>query len=161
MSEYIEYNDSEWNTVTPKSRNSKTFQKKINKPITHVSYEELVQVLTSELSYYNNIIIACYLYGSRARRTNRIDSDADLLIFWKVKMEDDELQEIRESIESKLGFSIDFVSCVYKRKVNEQTNECDIAFFENIALDAIQIIGTLHDITWLSECSEKCKKLVR
>jgi predicted nucleotidyltransferase len=167
MTEYIEYieeNDSDWSTVTAKSHHSKSLQKKIMKPISHVSnvsYEELVQVLISELSYYNNIIVACYLYGSRARGTNRIDSDADLLIFWKVKMEDDELQEIRESIESKLGFSVDFVSCIYKRKVSEQTNECDIAFFENIALDAKQIIGKLHNIIWLSECSEKCKKLIR
>jgi predicted nucleotidyltransferase len=156
MSDYIEYADSEWNTVNFKNRHSKNPQKK---NIKDVSYEELVKILTTELNYCSNNIIAGYIYGSRARGTNRIDSDADILIFWKVKMNEDELQDIRVNIQSKLGFSIDFVSCIYNRKVNEYTDERDIAFFENVALDCKQFMGEIHDIMWLAECSEKCKKL--
>jgi predicted nucleotidyltransferase len=126
-----------------------------------VSYEQLVEVLKTELYNCESNIVAGYIYGSRARGTNRIDSDADILIFWKKEMTIEDLQMIRNKIEAKLGFDIDFVSCVFSGKYVEYPDERDIAYFENIALDAKQFIGDTNSIKWLSECSKKCKKLKR
>jgi predicted nucleotidyltransferase len=160
MSETFDVDDVEWCTITTTQRiRQPTILCKEN--IVSISYEELVETLKSKMSGYKNNIIAGYIYGSRARGTNRIDSDADILMFWKNEMMKEELQSIRDEIESTLGFSVDFVSCIYRRKFIECVDERDIAYFENVSLDAKQFIGTPHNIMWLSECSQKCKKLSR
>ena len=150
--------ETEWVTVS--TRRSKSPTVVLNTDLS-VSYEQLVEVLKTELYNYDSNIVAGYIYGSRARGTNRIDSDVDILIFWKKEMVIEDLQMIRNNIEAKLGFDIDFVSCVFLGKYVEYPDERDIVYFENVTLDAKQFIGDKNSIQWLSECSKKCKILKR
>lgn len=148
--------ETEWVTISTRRFKSPTIVFDITKT---VSYEQLVEVLKTELYKYESNIVAGYIYGSRARGTNRINSDADILIFWKKEMTIEDLQMIRTNIEISLGFDIDFVSCVFAGKIIDYPDERDIAYFENVVLDAKQFIGHINSIQWLSECSKKCKKL--
>jgi predicted nucleotidyltransferase len=150
--------ETKWVTVPARHSKSPTI---VRDTVLHVSYEQLVEVLKTELYKYQSNIVTGYVYGSRARGANRVDSDADILIFWKKEMTVEDLQMIRNNIEAKLGFDIDFVSCVFAGKVIDHPDQRDIAYFENVALDAKQFIGSANSMQWLSECSKKGKNLSR
>ena len=85
-------------------------QKTITKTHYNLSYSELEAIVYSKLEAYKKLIIGAFIYGSRARGTNRPDSDADIIVFWKHEHDQDFLKSIRASIEEALGFKIDFVS---------------------------------------------------
>ena len=146
----------EWTTVT------KIKKPKIVKPsVTDIPRDELLLILRRILSPYNHRIVAGYLYGSRARETNRIDSDADIIVFWKSTPNIDLLKELRDKIEAELGFEIDFVSCVLKRSEIKHIDDRDEAYYGVIALDVVQFIGTTISIHALFDRSIKMDKLNR
>jgi predicted nucleotidyltransferase len=158
MTEYFNTNDTTWCCVAKKVRKEPK-----NKVITnnHMSFQELSEIIVKCLTPYNASIIACYIYGSRARGTNRTDSDADIVLFWKIVPDLYDLYDIRTTIENALGFTIDLVSCVRTAKNVHHYNLCDIAYFENVAIDARQIIGTTISIMNLFESSYKMIPLRR
>jgi predicted nucleotidyltransferase len=139
----------------------KPYKKKIDKTNKIVlSYYELVEIIYSKLIIHKNLIVGAFIYGSRARGTNRNDSDADIIIFWRKEYDVDFLKSIRDSIEDALGFHIDFVSCVFvKRWITHETDK-DQAYFDNVILDAKLIIGS-EVITYLIDQSYKLPKLLR
>jgi predicted nucleotidyltransferase len=124
------------------------------------SLDELMTIVTSKLDMYKEEIVGAYIYGSRARKTNRPNSDADIIVFWKHEYDQDFLKSIRTSIEYELGFKIDFVACVYKKKWNNHTDQRDEAYFDNVITDAKTIIGT-ESVKYLIEHSIKLPKLSR
>ena len=124
------------------------------------SLTEVINIVTSKLEIYNNAIIGAFIYGSRARCTNRYNSDADIIIFWKYEYDHEFLKSVRTSIEEELGFKIDFVACVFKKKWVEHSNQCDQAYFENVIIDAKSIMG-IESIKYLIEHSKKLPKLSR
>ena len=124
------------------------------------SLDELMTIVTSKLEMYKKEIVGAFIYGSRARQTNRPNSDADIIVFWKHEYEQDFLKSIRTSIEDELGFKIDFVACVYKKKWINHTDQRDEAYFDNVIIDAKSIIGT-DSINYLIEHSIKLPKLSR
>jgi predicted nucleotidyltransferase len=67
--------ENEWTTVVIKHKKIK-FNKPNNK-----TFEEIKKLILDILLKYNPYSI--YIYGSRARKTNRPDSDIDLMVFWK------------------------------------------------------------------------------
>jgi len=139
----------------------KPYKKKIEKTNkTELSYQNLVYIILSKLKKYEKLICGAFIYGSRARGTNRNDSDADIIIFWRKEYDVDFLKSIRDSIEDALGFHIDFVSCVFvKRWIAHETDK-DQAYFDNVILDAKSIIGS-EVITYLIDQSYKLPKLLR
>jgi len=124
------------------------------------SLNELMTIVTSKLEMYKKEIVGAYIYGSRARQTNRPNSDADIIVFWKHEYDQDFLKSIRTSIEEELGFKIDFVACVYKKKWVEHHDQRDEAYFDNVIIDAKSIIGT-EPVKYLIEHSIKLPKLTR
>ena len=124
------------------------------------SLDELMTIVTSKLEMHKKEIVGAFIYGSRARRTNRPNSDADIIVFWKHEFDQDFLKSIRTSIEEKLGFKIDFVSCVLQKKWIEHCDLRDEAYFGNVVIDAKQIIGN-EPIGFLINRSIKLPKLSR
>ena len=121
---------------------------------------ELIKIVTSKLQIYHSEIIGAFIYGSRARQTNHPNSDADIIVFWRHDLGIDFYKSVRESIEIALGFKIDFVSCVYMKKWIDHTSDRDIAYFDNVVIDAKTLIGTIP-ITFLIDQSAKLPKLPR
>ncbi len=130
-------------------------------PPRNISYDELVAVLRQKLAAYESIIVAGYVYGSRARGNNKPTSDADMIIFWEKmpRNEEIELKKIRAEIERELGIEIDFVSCLVTDKFVDHIDVRDDAYFDNIAVDAKQFIGETYSITSLIERSIKKPRL--
>lgn len=158
MTENLNTTDNTWCCVTKRVRKEPKI--KVNKE-KNLTFENLSDIVVSCIAPYNSSIIACYIYGSRARETNRPDSDADILIFWKLVPDLYDLHDIRAAIENALGFSIDLVSCVRTGKNVHHYNMSDLAYFENVAMDARQIIGTVVPVTFLFERSYKLNNLRR
>jgi predicted nucleotidyltransferase len=113
----------------------------------------------SNLLAYKKEIVGAYIYGSRARGTNRPNSDADIIVFWRHEYDKEFLKSIKTSIEEALGINIDFVSCVYKKKWIQHNNDNEQAYFENVIIDAKSIIG-LESINYLIDRSIKLPKLL-
>ena len=91
---YTTLDTDDWELVGHMTKkNPKTVKPKVEPP--HIPFNELCDTLRQVLSKYSNRIVAGFVYGSRARETNRPDSDADLLIFWKSRVHVDDLREIR------------------------------------------------------------------
>lgn len=124
------------------------------------SIAELIDIVTSKLEIYKMKIVGAYIYGSRARGTNRPNSDADIIVFWRHEYDQDFLKSVRASIEEDLGFKIDFVACVFKNKWIDHNDQRDEAYFENVIIDAKSIIGT-ESINYLIDHSIKLPQLSR
>ena len=124
------------------------------------SLDELMVIVTSKLEMYKKKIVGAFIYGSRARQTNRPNSDADIIVFWKHEFDQDFLKSVRASIEDELGFKIDFVACVYKNKWIDHHDLRDEAYFGNVVIDAKQIMGN-ELIGFLIDHSIKLPKLPR
>jgi predicted nucleotidyltransferase len=129
-----------WIIAGRKTKNIRKTRQPKAEPI-HIELEELCDTLREILSPYTNLIVASFLYGSRARKTNRPDSDADLLIFWKQQLNLKDLCLIRSEIEEALGIQTDFVSCIVRKKCISHLDSRDDAYFGNVMVDAIQFMG--------------------
>jgi predicted nucleotidyltransferase len=149
--------DDSWETVVSRKSNNTRAAKPEPKLI---EFEELCRTLREILSNYDKLIVAGFVYGSRARRTNRPDSDVDLLIFWKHRVHPDDLKMVRDEIEYALGIKTDFVSCVRTKKYNSWSDDRDSAYFSNVLIDAYRFMGTEY-LEDLIPCSIKLKKLGR
>lgn len=147
--------ESNFISVTKYRRRKAEQQKtKIN-----LSYTDLATIVESKLITYNSLIIGAFIYGSRARQTNSPNSDADIIVFWRQEYDVEFLKYIKDSIEEALGFNIDFVSCVYKKKWIQHNNDNEQAYFENVNIDAKSIIGS-ESINYLIDHSIKLPKLL-
>lgn len=156
----MENSDSEFITVT-RRRLQKTENIKSNtipKQPQSLSFSELANIVYSNLKKYESSICGAFIYGSRARGTNRSDSDADIIVFWRYEYHIDFLKSIKYSIEKALGFKIDFVACIYMNKWVDHVDDRDLAYFDNVIIDAKPIIKS-ESITYLIDQSIKLLKL--
>jgi len=154
--------ENKWKIAGRKTKkNRKTLQPKAE-PI-DIELDDLCSTLISILSQYrqySKLIVAGFLYGSRARKTNRPDSDADILIFWKHELNSEDLRQIRDKIEDALGIQTDFISCYLTKKCISHLDSRDDAYFGNVIVDAIQFMG-IERLDDLILKSVKLPKLVR
>ena len=147
--------------IPVKSRQkTKTSIKDVTSKPFNPTLSELIAIVTSKLQIYRSAIVGAFIYGSRARQTNRVDSDADVIVFWRHDYGIDFYKSVRESIENALGFAIDFVSCVYTKNWVDHTSDRDVAYFENVIVDAKPLLG-INPITFLIDRSAKLPKLPR
>ena len=152
--------EAEFISVTKPRRQSHT-QRQMNQPVNqpvNLSFADLVAIVHSKLIIYKSSIIGAFIYGSRARGTNRPNSDADIIVFWRHAYDVEFLKSVRASIEEELGFKIDFVSCVHTKKWVDYNDGRDMAYFENIIIDAKPVFGS-DSINSLINQSIKLPKL--
>ena len=151
--------ESDFITVTTRRYHKSTVKTTHTQPF-NPTLAELMDIVSSKLEIYKKEIVGAYIYGSRARGTNRPNSDADIIVFWRHEYDQEFLKSVRASIEEKLGFNIDFVACVFKKKWNGHNDQRDEAYFENVIIDAKPIIG-IEPINYLIDHSIKLPKLSR
>jgi predicted nucleotidyltransferase len=125
------------------------------------SLDELKENIISALLKYNPHSI--FIYGSRARQTNKPTSDADILVVWKNKSPGN-LREIKQEIIDKVKIPIDFVNLLYKSEGKEtKINDLrDIAYYDNVLVDAINIYSYDGKKKFLNDIipySRKLKKI--
>ena len=130
---------------------------KIKKEKRTLELDDLIKILNSEFKVFDKLL-AGYVYGSRARKTNRIDSDVDIIIFMKSIPEDECIEEFKEKLEGILKLKVDLVICHFKNKWIEHVDLRDQCYFENVIPDAQQFIGKTEDIKCLINMSTKISK---
>lgn len=148
----------EVNRTKYKSKSKEILQKKSESK--SISLEELCSILNKALQPYIKNISAGFIYGSRARKTNHNESDADIIIFWKKIIDENELYEIRNIVEKAIGIKTDFVSCYMQKKLQYNNDLRDIAYFENVTNDGKNFIG-ITNLNELIPYSIKLNKLKR
>ena len=146
--------EDSWTVVTSKSQKMKKQQVQ---PI-DISLDNLISKIQSALGYFTQDIVACFVYGSRARQTNSPTSDVDLLVFFKHELNIDDFRDIKSHLVHELGLAVDFVVCVHTKKWVEHRDERDLCYFEQLKPDAIQVMGT-EPLSYLIETSRKLGKV--
>ena len=157
MHQQCENTDGEWCEVKPRTRTPRLTEK--STPV-DLSFDKLSDIVRTVL-HDEPGCKAAYIYGSRARGTNRPDSDADVIVFWNYNPNKGHLKGLRAEIESRLGFQIDFVSCRLTKKWVSHDDERDHAYFDNVIQDARMIVGENLSISFLIDRSVKMPKLSR
>jgi predicted nucleotidyltransferase len=125
-------NLEEWITVTKKKTEIKFNQQ------TKKTFDEIKNIILNIILKYKPSYI--FIYGSRARKTNKINSDVDIMVFWKYPYPCiEELIDYKNELKSALQLDIDFVNMKLINKlviIMEEQTKC---YYNNIILDAICI----------------------
>lgn len=146
----VESND--WLFVKPKI-------KKIYNELKNPSLEDLKIQINIVLSKYKPYSI--YIYGSRARKTNRPDSDVDIMIFWKKYCYlEEELIQIKKELMEHLGINVDLVNMIFINKFINNYDKRDQCYYDNIKYDAINIYQIDNiELNYLLDHSIKMQKI--
>ena len=148
--------ENEWTTVVIKHKNKKN--NKINKQY-NKTFEEIKKLILDILLKYDPYSI--YIYGSRARQTNRPDSDIDLMVFWKKTIPDiDYLKNIKQQLINNIKINVDLVNMYIINKINKVYNDSDQCYYTNVINDSICIHETRsNNISDLIDISIKIDKI--
>jgi predicted nucleotidyltransferase len=146
--------DDEWTTVVLKNKKYKSYNSYNNKTL-----EEINKIVFDTLIKYKPYGI--FIYGSRARKTNRSDSDIDLMIFWKKLLPTDEsIKNIKNKLFNNIKLNIDMVNMFITNKCNKFNNDTDKCYYNNVINDAISIYQfTPNNISDLIDISIKLDKI--
>ena len=132
--------DDDWIEIKKTKKNNKT-----NKNTKIKTNEEIISIITDTLKIYNPSHI--FLYGSRARKTHRIDSDVDLIVFWKYPAPSiDDILIIKSELINNIGLNVDFVNMVITNKYISVYDERTLCYYDNISRDGINIYNTANNI---------------
>ena len=133
---------NEWTIVLYKQNINKKNTKPNNKnhnntELNNIIINNIIINTIHDNNYYPEYI---FLYGSRARNTNRITSDVDLLVFWKYPVPTiDEILYLKELLIFNLKLGLDFVNMRITNKNIIVYDERTICYYNNVCLDAICI----------------------
>jgi len=127
-------NGDQWTIIQKKTVKYKQTNIKQDKPLSEIQ-ETVIQILQDYNPY------AIYLYGSRTKKTNKIDSDIDLMVFWKKNIPNiNFLYDIKNELINTLNLNVDFVNMIIKNKIIT-TTEKNMCFYDNVISEAIKIYG--------------------
>ena len=143
----------EWINVSKKKkekRNNKNKEK---------TFDEIKNIILNVILKYKPSYI--FIYGSRARKTNKINSDVDIMSFWKYPYPCiEELIEYKNELKNALQLDIDFVNMKLTNKYVIITEEHTKCYYDNIILDAICIYAENNKtLCELIDCSIKMQKI--
>jgi predicted nucleotidyltransferase len=151
--------DDEWIIIQKKQKKEKIIE--IDK---FKSLDEIKNIIIDILC--NNKLFKIpsyiYIYGSRARNTSKINSDIDLMIFWKYPVPSyDDLFLYKETLKSALKLNIDFVCMYITNKIVNVYDEKTKCYYDNVIIDAKCIYpeNNIKTISELIDCSIKLQKI--
>ena len=141
----------DWTVVSTKKSNQ------IKKSIKNIiSLDEIKTIIINVLTQYNAKYI--YIYGSRARGTNRIDSDVDIMCFMNYPLPSiEQLYGIKTELIQSLKLNVDFVCMQLTNKYVDVSDERTKCYYENVLEDGIRIYPSDIQIT-LQELIDKSIK---
>lgn len=125
--------EDDWKIVNHK-KNRKVCVEKAYKTMDRIEDD----ILTS-VSKYDPF--AVFVFGSRARGTNRKNSDVDIMIFWKSLYfpDTESLQNLKDCLINKLELNVDVVPMELTKKCVDVTDERTQCFYDNILTDIVCI----------------------
>ena len=143
----------EWITITKKKK-----EIKFNK-YTEKTFDEIKNILLNIILKYKPSYI--FIYGSRARKTNKINSDVDIMIFWKYPYPTiEKLMNYKNELKIALQLDIDFVNMKLTNKNIIITEEHTKCYYDNVIIDAICIYAENNKtLSELIDCSIKIQKI--
>ena len=146
-------NLEEWTTVTKKKTEIKFNQQ------TKKTFDEIKNIILNIILKYKPSHI--FIYGSRARKTNKINSDVDIMVFWKYPYPCiEELIDYKNELKIALQLDIDFVNMKLTNKNIIITEEHIKCYYDNVILDAICIYAENNKIlSELIDYSIKIQKI--
>jgi predicted nucleotidyltransferase len=146
-------NNDDWIYIKKKNYIRKNIIKK------DISFDEIKDTILNNILLYKPYAI--YIYGSRANGKNKIDSDVDIMVFWKNKSpEIDTLKYIKSNLVNILKIRVDFVNMIYTNKYIKKYNQEDILYFNNVILNCKSIYNSDNiNINNLIDNSYKLYKL--
>ena len=113
----------------------------------NLTFDDLKTIIVDVLKEYNPYAI--YIYGSRARKTNKLDSDVDIMVIWRIIKYD--LEEIFYMLREKLGIDVDFVNLLYTKNKSKIINNTDIEYYKNVIQDGINIFNNSDEKIYLED----------
>ena len=119
-------------------------------PTKQISLDEIKKNIINILRNYNAKYI--YIYGSRARGTNRVDSDVDIMCFMNYPLPTiEQLYDIKTELIQSLKLNVDFVCMHLTNKYIDVSDARTKCYYENVLEDAIRIFPldtkiTLHEL---------------
>ncbi len=148
----MDNNMSNWTLVQSKQKLKKEKLETYNP-----SFDEIKNGIIMTLQKYNPYAI--YIYGSRARGTNNINSDVDILVVWTFEPKNIEI--MKNEIINKIKIKIDFVNLIYKEfgKEIKVQDFRDIYYYENLINEAINIYKNTQDNIYLKDIIQYSIKL--
>ncbi len=146
--------DDDWTTVVINKKSKPSDKIIINK-----TFDEINNFILNVLLKYKPFAI--YIYGSRARKTNRPDSDIDLMVFWKKTIPTyDFLKNIKQELINILQLNVDFVNMYITNKNNKVYDYRDKCYYSNVINDCICIYeAKSNNISDLIDISVKLDKV--
>jgi predicted nucleotidyltransferase len=143
-----------WTTISPKKKEKNINQKN------QLKFNDIINIVNNILLKYKPEYI--FIYGSRARNTNKINSDVDIMVFWKYPIFNyDKLCFIKDELKNELNLNVDFACMHLTNKFVKVYDERTICYYENVCLDAkcIYFAKTNRDIHDLIDYSIKLQKI--
>ena len=136
----------DWNEIPIKQKKQKKQNKQIKEfnkdliKLNDLSY--LIDIVKNIISKYNPKY--AYIFGSRARKTNKIDSDLDLILCYQNKptIDINEYTQIKNQLISTLNIHVDLI-ILYIANKSKKHSELDLCFYDNISVESINVIGEM------------------
>ena len=123
---------NDWTTISIKKHKNK----KSDNQIIDIKLDKIIKIICNVLLKYTPYAI--YIYGSRARKTNRLNSDIDLMVFWKKSIPDDDyLKDIKQELIDNIKINVDMINMFIINKNNKVYNTKDKYYYDNVIIDAI------------------------
>jgi len=146
----IDAND-DWIIIKSKSKQKKDNIKNIK------TFDEIKKIVLDILCKYK--ILYIYIYGSRARGTNKIDSDVDIMCFIKYPIPNiEKLSEIKKKLIQTLNLNVDLVLMQLTNKQIKIIDERTKCYYDNVLIDA-KCIYPLNNNVELHDLIDKSNKL--
>jgi predicted nucleotidyltransferase len=139
----------EWTIVQTKSK-TKTKVQSLKHIINNNTFNNIKDIVVNILSKYK--IAYIYIYGSRARGTNKINSDIDIMCFMKYPIPNTEkLSNIKKELIQSLNLNVDFVVMHLTNKYIKVSDDRTKCYYDNVLIDAkciypLNININLHDL---------------
>lgn len=158
---YIENNNFDDFIVVTRKKNKNCI---INKLSNNLKEDLTISMIKNK---YINLIkkykaTSAILHGSRARKNNKLDSDIDIVIFWKtIFLPSDELmEEIYIEFKNCFNVDVDMVIMHYKPNCTKDVEHSysNKFFMENVIIDGIVIYGE-ESCSYYINSSEKIRKI--
>ena len=132
--------DTSWSIISHKKSKSHNKSKSHIKSLTPKSIYDIIKIITNTLYNIKLFPEYIFLYGSRARKTNRDNSDVDLIVFWKYPVPTiEQLLYVKETLINNLELGVDFVNMHITNKNILVYDERTICYYNNVIQDAICI----------------------
>jgi predicted nucleotidyltransferase len=132
-------------------------EKKEKKEHNILSLEYIIKKTNEIIKKYDPL--HAYIYGSYARKTNRVDSDVDILLVYKSNniQSSNTLEEIKQEIHDEFKLHVDLIVVYISSKSKNKHSELDLCFYDNISIESINMTDNVKFSDIVNDINIKIK----